>query len=186
VPGELVLVTGGARSGKSAFAERLAASYGRAVLYVATAQAGDAEMAARIVAHQARRPAAWQTVEAPLDPARAIRGLLDGPRVALLECLGLLASNVLHAEGDPERAAGQLHRLLDELIWLVAYADLHLVVVTSEVGLGFLPLTPVGRAYLDLLGDANQRLAQRARRTYLVVAGLAVDLRALAGEAGQP
>jgi adenosylcobinamide kinase/adenosylcobinamide-phosphate guanylyltransferase len=180
--GELVLVLGGARSGKSAFAERLAAQMGRPVLYVATGQAGDAEMAARIAAHRARRPADWLTVEAPLDPAAAIAAARLPTPVVLLDCVGLLVSNVLLAEGDAGAPAARLAGALDRLIALRRERDAQLIVVSSETGLGLLPLSALGRRYLDLLGDANQRLAAVATRTYLVIAGLAVDLRRLARE----
>lgn len=182
--GELVLVLGGVRSGKSVFAERLAGAAGGPVLYVATAQAGDAEMAARIAAHRARRPADWVTVEAPLDPAAAIATTAPPGRVALLDCIGMLVSNVLLAEGEAGNAAARLARAIDGLLALARDRDLRLVVVSSEGGLGMLPLSALGRRYLDLLGDANQRLAAAAARTYLVVAGLAVDLRRLASAPG--
>lgn len=177
---ELVLVTGGGRSGKSAFAERLAASYALPVLYLATAEAGDAEMAARIAAHQARRPTAWTTLETALEPTRAARAALRGPCVVLLDCVGMLVSNVLLAEGPHGAAGARVERVLTELLELVRDAEVCLIAVSSEVGLGFLPLSPIARTYLDLLGEANQRLAQAAQRAYLVVAGIPVDLRALA------
>jgi adenosylcobinamide kinase/adenosylcobinamide-phosphate guanylyltransferase len=182
--GELVLVTGGVRSGKSAFAERLAASYGVPVLYVATAEAGDAEMAARIAAHQARRPSSWTTLEAPLEPAEAVRAMGSGRYVVLLDCLAMLVSNVLLAERKGGGAAPRLERVVAELGELVRVSQRRLIVVTAEVGLGFLPLSPVARTYLDLLGAANQRLAHAAARVYLVVAGIPVDLRALGGATG--
>ena len=191
MPGELVLVLGGARSGKSAFAERLATGRDESVLYLATARPDDAEMAARIAAHRARRPAGWTTVEAPLEPARALETAPGNARVVLLECLALLVSNVLLEEGDSGDARGRLQRVVDELLAVVGARDLRLVVVSAEVGLGLVPLSPLGRHYVDLLGDVNQRLAHLATRVYLVVAGLPVDLRLLAaggssgsGEAG--
>jgi adenosylcobinamide kinase / adenosylcobinamide-phosphate guanylyltransferase len=178
----LTLVTGGVRSGKSLFAERLVAGLGGGVLYVATGAPGDDEMAARIAAHRARRPAHWLTVEAPLEPALAIRAAPAETRVVLLDSLDMLVSNVLLAEGEGGDAARRMARLVDELIAVPRQVGHQLVVVTSECGLGLLPMAPLGRRYLDLLGDANQRLAAAADRVYLVVAGLAVDLRTL----GQP
>jgi adenosylcobinamide kinase / adenosylcobinamide-phosphate guanylyltransferase len=183
--GELVLVLGGVRSGKSAFAERLAATAGEPVLYVATGQAGDAEMAARIAAHRARRPAAWVTVDAPLDPAAAIKTAAGSARVVLLDCIGALVSNVLLAEDDGSGTEMRLDRVTDSLVTLARERDVLLIAVSGESGLGMLPLSALGRGYLDLLGDANQRLAAAAARTYLVVAGLAVDLRRLASESGE-
>lgn len=178
--GELVLVLGGVRSGKSAFAERLAGAAGRPVTYVATGRAGDAEMAARIAAHRARRPAEWATVEAPSDPAGAVAGRVDRGGVILLDCVGMLVSNVLLDEADEGRAAARVERAVEGVIALACEKDALVIAVSSEGGLGLLPLTPLGRRYLDLLGDANQRLAAAAGRVYLVVAGLAVDVRRLA------
>ncbi|HLH21487.1 MAG TPA: bifunctional adenosylcobinamide kinase/adenosylcobinamide-phosphate guanylyltransferase [Chloroflexota bacterium] len=184
--GELVLVLGGVRSGKSAFAERLAAAHGGPVLYVATGQAGDAEMAARIAAHRARRPATWATIEAPLDPVAAIAGAARAGQVVLLDCVGMLVSNVLLAEGEAGSAASRLDHALGGLLGLVRERHLHVIAVSGESGLGLLPLAPLGRRYLDLLGDANQRLAAAAGRTYLVIAGLGVDVRRLAWEPEGP
>ncbi len=181
----LVLLVGGARSGKSAFAERLAAREPGPVLYVATARIGDAAMAARVAAHRARRPTHWRTVEEPLEPARAIRGAGRGAGAVLLECVGMLVANVLLDTADDAVAATRLERLGDELLAVARERAAPLIAVTAEVGLGLLPLTPLGRRHVDALGNMNQRLAAAAARTYLVVAGLAVDLRALA-LAGDP
>jgi adenosylcobinamide kinase/adenosylcobinamide-phosphate guanylyltransferase len=178
--GSLVLVTGGARSGKSAFAERLAASCGGGVLYVATAEAGDAEMAARIAAHRARRPADWITLEEPLEPARAVRAHAGSERTVLLDCLGLLVSNVLLAESEVGEPAGRLMRLGEELIALAETGGRDVILVSAEVGGGLVPTSALARRFRDLLGDLNQQVASAADQTYLVVAGLAVDLRALA------
>ncbi len=178
--GELVLVLGGVRSGKSAFAERLAHAAGGPVLYVATGAAGDAEMAARIAAHQARRPADWRTIEAPLDPAAALATARLPGRVILLDCVGMLVANVLLAEEEQGEAPARLGRVVEGLVALARERDVLLIAVSSEGGLGLVPLSAVARRYLDLLGEANQRLAAAATRTFLVVAGLGVDLRVLA------
>ncbi len=184
----LILVTGGMRSGKSRFAERLAAVAGGQVLYLATASASDEEMAARIAAHRARRPPGWQTLEARLEVAAAAaryRGRYD---VVLLEDLGLLTSNVMlqvAAERGAEVAswADCRARLEGELEALLRASErARWVVVTNEVGFGLVPSTPLGRQFVDLLGWANQRLGRAAQRVYLVVAGFAVDVSAI----GQP
>jgi adenosylcobinamide kinase/adenosylcobinamide-phosphate guanylyltransferase len=185
-PGSLVLVTGGTRSGKSVFAERLAAGHGGPVLYVATAEAGDAEMAARIAAHQARRPATWSTVEARFEPARAVREWTGGEPTVLMDCLSLLVSNVLLAEGERGEPAPRLARLVEELVTLARERPSRLIVVTSEVGSGLVPPSALARRYCDLLGAVNQQVAQAADQVYLVVAGLGVELRALAVEPGPP
>ena len=197
----LELVTGGARSGKSAFAEgrarELAAGRGAAavVTYVATALAYDAEMEERIAHHRARRPAAWRTVEAPMELGIAIADACTASDVVLVDCLAVWTANHLLALGDPGAAdgpspsawwrdvAGLEASLATELAAAVdgiraGIADV--VIVTNEVGLGLVPPTPIGRAYRDLLGRLNQLLAGRADAAHLVVAGFALDLTTLA------
>jgi adenosylcobinamide kinase/adenosylcobinamide-phosphate guanylyltransferase len=184
----LILILGGARGGKSIFAEELAAELGREVLFVATAEALDESMRVRIAAHQASRPAHWRLAESPRQVASAIEANSDGVEVVLLDCLTLLATNVLlsHPSEDPQ-SDGTYPAVLDamrsELEALVAWhaqADAHLVVVTNEVGMGVVPPYSLGRAYRDLLGWANRWLALRADEVYLMVAGLPVDVKALA------
>jgi adenosylcobinamide kinase / adenosylcobinamide-phosphate guanylyltransferase len=177
--GELVLVIGGVRSGKSEFAERLAAEYGSGVLYVATAEAGDEEMAARIAAHVARRPAAWRTVEAPLDPVRVIHEADADALTVLLDCVGFLVSNILLGATDPHIARDRLGRVIDQLLAEAEARQGPMVAVTSDVGSGLVPLTSLGRRYQDLLGSVNKQLAARAQHVYWIVAGLALDLRQL-------
>ena len=173
---KIVLFTGGARSGKSARAEQYAATLNQRVVYIATAEAGDDEMRRRIAQHQRRRPASWATVEAPLAAAATLATLTSGT-VALLDCLSLLVSNLLLAhEADPAPAVGA------EIAALLAAAharDLTLIVVTNEVGMGIVPVYPLGRAYRDLLGWANQRVAAAAAEVYLMVCGIPVETRAL-------
>lgn len=195
----LELVTGGARSGKSTFAERRAAqlsgrSRQRAVTYVATAVVTDGEMADRIARHRVRRPAEWRTLEAPLDLGAALRGAApDG--VVLVDCLAVWASNRLLALGDPDEVPGEsdggqgtwrsrladlepaLTEELDAAIDAGRMRGLDLLLVTNEVGLGIVPPTPLGRAYRDLLGRLNQHVAARADAVHLVIAGVAIDLR---------
>jgi histidinol-phosphate aminotransferase len=169
---ELVLVLGGTRSGKSAVAESLVAP-AAAVVYVATGVAGDgdAEMAARVAAHRARRPPGWRTVETG-DPAAAVQAAPPGSAV-LVDALGSWLA--ARCDDDP----GQL---LAEVDALAAAAADHpggpVVVVAEEAGLGVVPTGAVTRRWLDLLGEAKQRLAARAARTLLVVAGRPVELPA--------
>ncbi len=186
--GELILVLGGARSGKSSFAERLAlARGGDIVTYVATGQALDPEMRARIAHHQAERPAAWRTVEAPLHPAEALAAAPEG--VCVVDCITLLVSNLLLSLGDPERgddtpAEAAAEALVEaEIAALSAAARSRrglTIAVSNEVGLGLVPPYPLGRLYRDLLGRANRRLADVASSVYLLVAGLPVDVKRLA------
>lgn len=175
----LVLVTGGARSGKSAWAERRAAdaSPDGAVTYVATAQAWDDEMAARIAVHRAERPAGWTTVEAPRDAAAAVRAAPTP--VVLVDCLTLLASNaLLAAEAEGEAAASAA--VLAEAEALRDAARAHgglVIVVTNEVGMGIVPATPLGRWYRDALGRANALLAAAADEVTLLVSGLPLRVK---------
>jgi adenosylcobinamide kinase/adenosylcobinamide-phosphate guanylyltransferase len=180
----LTLVLGGIRSGKSQVAERLArARDGAAVVYLATATAGDAEMAARIAHHRARRPAGWRTVEAPTGLAAALAALDPSPAVVLLEDLGLLLTNLLLTPtGDarpPYVAEAALAAEITALLAWQAATGADLIVVSNEVGLAPVPLTPLGRVFADLLGRANQRLAAVADAAYLVVAGVPLDLTRL-------
>jgi adenosylcobinamide kinase/adenosylcobinamide-phosphate guanylyltransferase len=178
----LVLVTGGARAGKSTFAEQLARDLAgeSGVCYLATAEPGDDEMRARIAAHRAARPTAWLTVEAPRNVAAALArrvGPSSPVKVVLLDCLTLLVSNVLLAQADgPEADAWPAVEA--ELTALLELAGpLTLIVVTNEVGLGVVPAHPVARAYRDLLGRANQKLAAAASLVYLMVSGIPVQIK---------
>jgi adenosylcobinamide kinase/adenosylcobinamide-phosphate guanylyltransferase len=173
---KIVLFTGGARSGKSTRAEQYVTHLHAPVAYVATAQAGDKEMRDRIARHQERRPTDWQTIEAPTVVAAALAAL-ETKTVVLLDCLSLLVSNLLLAhEAEPEPA---IQHEIDAILATVSERDLTLIVVTNEVGMGIVPIYPLGRVYRDLLGWANQRVARAADQVYLVVCGIPVELKAL-------
>jgi adenosylcobinamide kinase / adenosylcobinamide-phosphate guanylyltransferase len=183
----LVLVLGGVRSGKSRFAQELAQRLGdQDVLFVATAEAGDDEMVRRIDHHRRTRPAGWKTLEQPLGTGQAIRDLHSPPAVILVDCLTLLVSNaLLQCNGDAEAAH---RRVTSETQALIAAAQEHaasMIIVSGEVGQGLVPETPLGRLFRDLLGWANQMLAAESDAVYLMVAGLAVDVRSLAISAEQ-
>ncbi len=182
--GKVVLFIGGSRSGKSACAERYAVGLGDSVVYIATAAVGDDEMRERVGRHQARRPGAWRTVEAQTDVADALADVEQGA-IVLLDSLTLLASNLLLAhEDEPEPL---LQAEIDRLLAVAQEHDLQVIVVTDEVGMGVVPAYPLGRRYRDLLGLANQHLAAAAAEVYLVVAGIAVELRRLeAAFTGRP
>lgn len=171
---QLMLILGGARSGKSAYAERLASEAGGRVLYVATAQAWDAEMAARIARHRAERPGQWETLEAPSQVGRAI-AVAPPADVVLLDCLTLLASNVIVALPDPPdvtTAEEALRQEVDALLAAYVASSASWILVSNEVGLGIVPAYPLGRVYRDVLGRANQRMAAAADRVLFMVAGL--------------
>lgn len=176
--GDIVLITGGARSGKSSYAERRAAEIGgERVTYVATAQAFDEEMERRIAAHREQRPVAWTTIESPRAAADAVRGC--DTAVVLVECLSLLASNaLLAAEADGEEAAHAAVMAEAEALRAAAMERAGtVIVVTNEVGLGVHPPTQLGRWYRDALGRANQLLAASAVEVVLMVSGIPLRVR---------
>ena len=178
--GKLILVLGGARSGKSRFAQKLAGEIGgEDVLYVATAQAGDGEMEQRIQQHRRERPASWDTVEAPRHVGRAIQSQPRQPAVRLLDCLTLLVSNLLIEFEDPfgPEAEAALVDEIDELATTAQQTSGATIIVSNEVGMGLVPAYPLGRAYRDALGKANQTLAAKADKVYFLVAGLPIRLK---------
>jgi adenosylcobinamide kinase/adenosylcobinamide-phosphate guanylyltransferase len=186
----LTLVTGGAQSGKSRFAERLARDGRQPVLYLATAEAGDDEMRARIAEHRRRRPPDWQTVEARRDVGHALAAVGTWPGTVLLDDLGLLVTNrLLDLCGEAEPTSETVRALdaalaaeIDALRAARAAGGWDLVVVTNEVGLGIVPATPLGRLFRDALGRANQALAADADAVYLLVAGLPVRVKPATGQ----
>jgi adenosyl cobinamide kinase/adenosyl cobinamide phosphate guanylyltransferase len=171
----LSLILGGARSGKSDFAQQLARQRGgAAVLFVATAEAGDDEMCARIASHRAARPAAWRTLEAPRDLAQGLE-LEARARVIVVDCVTLWVSNVLMAEGA--NAAQVVSREIEALLaWYLTHGA-GMILVSNEVGMGLVPDNQLGRAYRDLLGAANKRLAEHADEVFLLVAGLPIEIK---------
>jgi adenosylcobinamide kinase/adenosylcobinamide-phosphate guanylyltransferase len=192
----LVLIVGGARSGKSTFAERLAMNSQRPVAFIATATGSDDEMRERIARHRAARPAEWQTLEETLDLAGAIRQASKLADVLLLDCLTLWLSNVLFQDmtvHDEELATVPEHMLISEQAMKdlddcldairTLSPDKIVIMVSNEVGMGIVPAYPLGRFYRDTLGYVNQRVAQAADRVYLLVAGIAVDVKRLQEEA---
>lgn len=182
---QLTLILGGARSGKSAYAETLAAQQNGTVLYVATAQAWDDEMRVRIANHRAQRPATWATIEAPQAVGPAIMSALQthAPAVILLDCLTLLASNIIIALPENVNEAEATTALMAEVdTLLAAYASSNAawIMVSNEVGLGIVPAYPLGRVYRDALGRANQRLAAVADEVLFMVAGLPLTVKSRA------
>lgn len=159
----LTLVLGGARSGKSRYAESLITALLPPWTYVATAEAGDDEMAIRIKAHRARRGAQWRTIEAPRDLAAALAACKATP--AVVDCLTLWLSNLLLADADIEKETERLEQS-------IATVGAPLVLVANEVGAGIVPDHPLGRKFRDLHGILNQRMAARADRVVVMMAGL--------------
>ncbi len=184
---EIILVLGGARSGKSAFALHLADELGGSALFVATAKRVDAETNSRILEHVRQRPAGWMTVEAPVHVAGTLSEHISGRAVVVLDCLSMLVANMLLAVGTqtrgseiaPDTAAVEARVLaeVETIISVCRQAGATLIVVSNEVGMGVVPPYPLGRAYRDLLGRANQVLAGRADRVYFMLAGLPMELK---------
>lgn len=168
----LELILGGARSGKSRLAERLALQSGLPVTYVATARAGDDEMAARILQHRERRPAQWGLVEEPLAVADTLERLAAPECCVLVDCLTLWLTNLLIHE-DGWRLRGEVDALLEVLPRLPG----RIILVSNETGLGVVPLGELSRRYVDEAGWLHQSLAEVSERVVFTVAGLPMVLK---------
>jgi adenosylcobinamide kinase/adenosylcobinamide-phosphate guanylyltransferase len=189
--GTVTLILGGARSGKSSWAEHLAAQSGRRVLYLATARPSDAEMAERIAAHRANRPTDWQTVEVFDNLVGAVRNSAHAKDLVLVDCLTLWVSNVILQRTARFGDAGAVapaewqeiqQYLITEIQHLIDHvhdSDETLILVSNEVGLGLVPPYPLGRHYRDILGTVNRIVAQYADSVVLMIAGLPLDVRRL-------
>lgn len=197
---QFTLITGGARSGKSTFAERLAAQAKRPVLYIATAQIWDGEMAIRVKKHQEQRPSSWRLIEEPLNIHDTLTQLKDEEGVILLDCVTLWLTNLLLAgeagyaeQSNPADEAASSDRQLSTYIYnhvepeilskvkkiarLAQEIKPKVIFVTNEVGQGIVPENLLARAYRDLAGRSNQILARQADSVYMVVAGYPIDLK---------
>ena len=174
----LTLITGGARSGKSSFAQTLCDG-AESVTYIATARPEDDEMTERIARHRESRPASWMTVEAPIELPEAIEN--SRSRVVLVDCVTVWLSNLLFEwRGHTGLEVEQRSR---EAVSRLATASQgrHLLAVSNEVGFGIVPDTPVGRQFRDLQGFVNQQLAHSATTVYLVVSGIPLRIKPAAG-----
>ena len=185
--GQIILVTGGVRSGKSAFAERYAAhcaTAGAQVAYIATAQVYDTEMQQRVDLHQARRPANWSTYEAPFFSENAIRAAGKSHGVILFDCITMFLSNDMlqYPEDEQERDSFVLHveERIGALIQAAQEVEATTIFVTNEVGAGIVPEHRLGRLYRDMAGLANQQIARSAAEVYLVTCGIPVNIKKLA------
>jgi len=168
----MTLVTGGARSGKSRFAQRLAAESGLPVVYLATASAGDPEMARRIEEHRRLRPTDWRTVEEGKDILGTIKGL-RAPHTVLVDCITLWISNLLEEGLGDEEILQRARHLADFL----PSSGHRIIIVTNEVGWGIVPPSPLGRRFRDLAGTVNQILARASDEVFLMVSGLPLRIK---------
>ena len=162
----LVLVLGGARSGKSTFALARARSFGRSLVYLATAEAGDDEMAARIARHRAERGEEWRTIEERLAIAPILRA--EQGKTIVVDCLTIWLANLM---GDEVEATARIDGALADLLSALAERQSAIIAVSNEVGLGIVPDHPLGRAFRDAAGLMNQKVAEVAGEVYLLVAG---------------
>ncbi|MFH0847043.1 MAG: bifunctional adenosylcobinamide kinase/adenosylcobinamide-phosphate guanylyltransferase [Chloroflexota bacterium] len=175
-----ILITGGARSGKSHFAQELAAKLGGPVLFVATAEPLDAEMAKRIKIHKKKRPQTWKTLELTRHLGSEVDRIASTFRVVVIDCITLLISNILseHTEPLPEALIEkECEDEVEHLITCMRHHETNFVIVTNEVGEGLVPVNKVGRLYRDLLGKANQTLARDCDTVYLMVAGIPFKIK---------
>lgn len=176
------LVLGGARSGKSGYAERLARASGKDVVYIATAHAGDSEMETRIAHHRGSRPAHWTTVEEPLALGTAIEHWSTPGRVVLVDCLTLWLSNLMFSGGADYPDAGPLtlpalfHNERARLLQVLEKAD-DVILVSNEVGMGIVPFGAVSRCFADEAGRLNQSVAALCEHAVFVAAGLPLVLK---------
>jgi adenosylcobinamide kinase / adenosylcobinamide-phosphate guanylyltransferase len=173
--GRLTLILGGARSGKSSHAQTLAEESGKSVTFLATAQALDEEMSARIQKHRSERPVDWETLEAPLDLAAYAQQIKSD--VVILDCVTLLVNNLLMQFVKDDRVdeapfTQAVQKEVDELIENIREQKQDWLIVSNEVGLGLVPPYQMGRVYRDVLGWANQRLARAADKVIFMVAGI--------------
>lgn len=176
----MTLILGGARSGKSDYAQRLAVERGGSVLFVATGEPLDEEMAARISRHRAERPSGWRTLEATRRVGEAIGAHAGAADVILLDCVSMLAGNVLASFCellDPVASEDALSEELDLILAAYEQSRAEWILVSNEVGMGVVPPHPLGRMFRDTLGRAHQRLAAIAHDVYLLVAGLPLRIK---------
>lgn len=174
------LIIGGARSGKSRFAQELALKSGGAVLFVATAEAGDEEMKQRIEEHRKARPPTWETIEATTQVGRQIVQNIGQAQTVIIDCITLLINNIFQQHDKDTNTAiieKEVMAEIDELVNCIDRVDASFIIVTNEVGLGLVPADRVSRLYRDLLGKANQVLAQRVDEVYMMVAGIPVTIK---------
>jgi adenosylcobinamide kinase/adenosylcobinamide-phosphate guanylyltransferase len=185
--GKCILILGGARSGKSHFAQELAQQLGKRILFVATAEPLDDEMSSRIKEHKLSRPKNWRTLEAKLNVGKRITEQVDDAEVVLIDCLTLLISNILLTGEDKESIEadqidyastdGKVLTEMEGITRCINNTNAIFIVVSNEVGMGLVPPYQSGRIYRDLLGKANQILAQQADEVFLMIAGIPCQLK---------
>ncbi|HAS05074.1 MAG TPA: bifunctional adenosylcobinamide kinase/adenosylcobinamide-phosphate guanylyltransferase [Dehalococcoidia bacterium] len=172
-----ILITGGARAGKSSYAQKLAADIDEKVLFVATAEARDEDMRLRIERHKKSRPLNWDTLESPSEVSKAINEKAGEYPVVVIDCITMLVSNIMLGASDEKSAESAVLKEIDSLINAMKAKSAAFILVSNEVGLGIVPDNELSRNYRDLLGRANQLLASYADEVYLLVAGIPVKVK---------
>ncbi len=182
----IIYVTGGARSGKSTYAEQLASAFGEDVVYIATAMATDDEMIKRIAKHRQQRPSEWLTIEAFLDIDQEIKKLPGNITALLLDCLTVMISNILLQDDvdwdhiSMDRVQGMETNIMvqvDRLLSALEQTQLTAILVSNELGMGLVPPYRLGRIFRDIAGRINQRIAARADEAYFLVSGIPIRLK---------
>jgi adenosylcobinamide kinase/adenosylcobinamide-phosphate guanylyltransferase len=174
---KLIFILGGARSGKSRFAQELAGKLSNKVLFIATGEPGDEEMKARIEEHKKARPPSWRTLEIPTSIGQQLETKIGDAEVVIIDCLTLLVANRLGAELDYLKAAKRVLTEIGGLIARIDQLDATFIIISNEVGSGLVPETKLGRLYRDLLGKAHQLIARRADEVYFMVAGISTKIK---------
>lgn len=179
----MILITGGARSGKSQFAENMAQQYGQKILYIATAEAFDDEMKQRILLHQQRRPSSWDTFEGYLNLDEVIENS-ETYDCILLDCVTILITNMMFYYGDTEVDKMDFEKLeqiiLYELKKIISAAQTRkkeIIFVTNEIGLGLIPESKLGRHFRDIAGKANQIIAEVSDTVYFLISGIPMQIK---------
>jgi len=178
--GKLIFITGGARSGKSSFAEKIAAKTSKEVVYIATGQLLDEEMAFRIKKHREKRINTWETYEEPIEVRELVSRLGLEKEVILIDCLTLLTSNLLLRKEDKVEDSKWQEEILLEIKKLaeVSYkVPAQVIIVSNEVGMGLVPDNPLGRVYRDILGRANSIIADKADEVFMMVSGIPLKIK---------
>lgn len=170
---QIMLVLGGAQSGKSYYAQQLASSFER-VTFIATARRTDAEMRKKIARHRRARPVSWKTIEAPVDLDKAIRSQSQKTDVLLIDCLTVYADNVA---GTEKKRKSHAKDCIEEICEAIRASETSVIAVSNEVGSGIVPEYRSGRVYRDFLGQMNQKIAQMADRVVLMVAGVPLTIK---------
>ncbi|HBY56290.1 MAG TPA: bifunctional adenosylcobinamide kinase/adenosylcobinamide-phosphate guanylyltransferase [Candidatus Atribacteria bacterium] len=178
--GKLIFITGGARSGKSSFAEKIAAKTSKKVVYIATGKPLDEEMAFRIKKHREKRLNTWKTYEEPIKVRELVSRLGFEKEVILIDCLTLLTSNLLLRKEDEVEDSSWQEEILVEIKKLaeISYkVPAQVIIVSNEVGMGLVPDNPLGRVYRDILGRANSIIANKADEVFVMVSGIPLKIK---------